>query len=533
MTKIFVATIFLFSQITLAAPKSNQERTKKFEIENQSFSGLLLTKDEIIHLSDEDKTKYLFSMIALAQIVEGSQRFHMGYDESVTEKTVSEKFEDSSSRLQFLFQFLIPEAQAFVFVLARGALLLAEPVLSRAAAWVATRAVPIAAGRAGAVVAVSEPVMVKGGIDTGTKVLMSRAAAVQVVDKEALEIAKKSAIENAKKLKDLEVGLQASAKNKTGFMEAGKKYETAKDQVFNVDKEKFLAAGGNAKDFEKLVTESGIKKVFMWPFRNKTSLVTGGLAAYGADTIALEKTGMSLTDMLGQTAMSAYHLIVPGTDLSIPAPKKLVTATSDTMAAAATAAASKTVEIGSKKEKEKTCLFGGVPSHWKEFEAGEIKCTRPTAGSSETCKAEDGKFKCQDYGIKLTEGSIEPNLCIPTYSLNNLTVRCSAALISILQTKKSTVDPATLADYVQKNFGEVIKSIEAGDHMKDLDGKAKSIKSYCDSKSTEQSKECDAIREVLAVLKDTKAPSIIAARPIVAASAPSETPSTWGGEAHH
>ncbi len=531
MKNILVAVVFLFSQMGYSAQKRNPAESKKTDLENRTFSELILTKDEIIHLNEEDQTKYLFSMIALAQIVEGSQRFHMDYEDKFPRKDSSEVGSPSDSKYSNLLKLTIPQAQAFIQMLAVRALVVMEPLMANAARWVSTRVATAMAGRAGAVVAVSEPQIAMDTIQAGARVLVTK--------KGAIEAATKTALENAQKLKEAEKAIEVAAKNKAGFAEAGKNYERAKDTVFRADKERFLEAGGNEKQFEKIVNDSGIKKVFMWTNKNKVNLVTSGFAGYGADVLAKDKLGMSLTEMLENSAVSAYHMIVPGTGLSLPAgknPKVLATAAvaSAVAISGTTTPSTKETEIAdSKKEKDKTCLFGGVASFWKEFDGGVIKCTRPTLGSNETCKGEDGFFKCPDYGIKLTVGSLDSNICIPTYSLNDLTVRCSKSLMTVLKTKKASVDPTTMADYIQKNFGEVIKQIESGDHMKDLDGKTKSIIAYCSAKSLEQKDECAAIREVLAVLKDTNAPSLIAARAASEGTAPANIPDSWGAEGRH
>lgn len=497
MKNIFVAAIFLFSQLGFTAEKVKQTKPQKFQIENLTFSKLLLTKEEIIHLSEDDKKAYLISMIALGQILEGSQRFHMGYEDTVitTENKMNPKI--ISDKYAVIFSVLFPQAYAFWgLVLSRAA-----PLLARAGAWVATRAAPTVA--------------------SGTQLAFEFGPS-----KKAMAEMLKLATENAKKLKDAQEALVKAMKNNLGSKVPLKEEDAVVKarEALRAQAEAFKAAGGDMKQFDKATSESGLKKIFMGVYRNKTNLVGGGLAAYGADNLLIENTGTSfeklIEEVYDKSSTTVEHWL-SGTDMSgpgIPTPEQM-----------------KALKAGdSSKAAGKTCLFGGVPSVWKDFADKGIKCTRPSESSNENCKREDGKFQCSNYGIKLASGAIDKDLCIETGKLDNLTVRCASTLKTVLETKSTMVDSVEVAAAVQQNFAQVIASLEARDRMKNEKGETKSIFEYCAADSVEQKDECGAIREVLGFLKSTDVVKIYESRVALAKATPAAptagTPEAGQGE---
>ncbi len=495
MKNIILTVIFLFSQIGHTSQKLNTISSKTYHLENETFSSLILTKEELIHLSVDDKTKYLFSMIALAQILEGSQRYQMSYEgEDAADQSSIKK--SSQHQIFKWFNILNPEAKAFIFpILARLGL---GTMLTKAGTYVVEKGAAALAAREAAkkaVIAVSEPRLAMDSIKEGSRLL--------VTQKGAMEAAKKVVIENAQKLKKAEEVLVKATNEKKGVDVAWKDYEKIKKTVHTTDQERFLAVGGSKKEFAGLLEESKIKSIFMWPFRNKTNLVVGGLATYGADNILLEKTGSSAADLL-QNAKVSVSQFISGTDASGPGQQRPEpVSASDT-----------------KKEKDKSCLFGGTPSVWKDFGDGDLKCTRPKISDNSNCKKEDGQFQCPNYGVTLASGSIDKELCLPTFKLDDLTVRCSKALQNVIETKKASIEEKDL-DQFGRSLKEAITSLEANDRMKDEAGQTKSISVYCQAKSNEQIKECEAIKEVIAVLKTTDIQKIYATRRIASAGSES------------
>jgi hypothetical protein len=174
----------------------------------------------------------------------------------------------------------------------------------------------------------------------------------------------------------------------------------------------------------------------------------------------------------------------------------------------------------SKKEKSKTCLFGGIPSYWKDFGEAGIKCTRPDESSNENCKKEDGNFQCPSHSIELSKGSIDKELCIKTISYDDITIRCTKTLLQTLGSKKASIK-AEEEEAFLKGLKEVYDSLLANDRMKDESGEhPKSIFAYCAADSVAQVKECSAIQEVLTLLKTAGIESIYQARAVAAANKP-------------
>ena len=114
---------------------------------------------------------------------------------------------------------------------------------------------------------------------------------------------------------------------------------------------------------------------------------------------------------------------------------------------------------------------------------------------------------------------------------------CSQNLLAVIEKKKASVSDDKLAEH-QKQLKEVIMRLESNDEMKsetETKKETKSIYAYCAADSIVQKDECKAINEVLAVLKQTKVPSILAARNVSSSKAPAETatPDSWGAEGRH
>lgn len=504
MKNIFVAAIFLFSQLGMTAEKakpaaatqakkiatkdkkSKNAKTKKFTMEDLTFSGLLLTKQEFIHLSENDKKAYILSMIALGQVIEGSQRFHMGYDYKMPKTSQRDEAVDStSSKYASLFYLVVPQAEAWGPLIS-GAI----RMLGVAGSWVMTK-VPAFAAKKGAP-------------------LTEQMSLALAPTKEALKTMTKAVSEKAKAVvaaKDQY--MKALKKNSDPTKELKEKADLEKAQAaLMAEKDEFIKGGGTLEQFTKASNESGLKKVLMWPFRNKASLVTGGLAAYGADTLLLEKTGLSVEKLFDKVGLAVENW-VSGTDLSGPGAMTL-----------------EQLKAGdSAKDKGKNCLFGGIPSLWTEFATGEIKCTRPAESMSESCRQEDGKFLCSNHGIKLAEGSTDKSLCLDLIAVDNLTVRCTKALTAILEVQVRFADSDVAAESIQKNLGEVLASLEARDRMKNAEGKTKSIYEYCMADSVTQTEECGAIKEIIAYLKTTDVMKLYETRVVLGQITPAtETP---------
>lgn len=471
MKNILVAAVFLFSQLGFTAEKANQVKTtkaktaqtqakKKFQIEDLTFSGLLLTKDEFMHLSDKDKTIYIFSMIAMSQILEGSQQMQMGYQDKVV--TAENNTIKSFEKYTALIDILMPHANAWGPLIQLGARLL--PMLGRAAGWVATAAET-------------------GGAKAAAKL----ASKTGTLSKEALQKMSGTAKSAAEKLSKAEADLLKASKKSPGSSRAAKlEYDKAHSALAK-EKQAFLAAGGTEAEFMTAVKGSGLKRFIAGTARATPMLAGGYLAYIGLDTKTLEKFGFSIGKMIDDNLMAPIENWLFGTDLSGPA-----VLTEDQI---------KALKAGdSSKAADKACLFGGIPSKWT-VQGEEILCTRPAEASNENCKKEDGKFQCPNYGFKLASGTIDASLCIDTVKTANLTVRCAGTLKAVIEAKAATLDSEDALTDLRKGFGAMIAGLEANDRMKNDDGKTKSIFEYCMADNVAQKEECGAIQEVIGFLK--------------------------------
>ena len=138
--------------------------------------------------------------------------------------------------------------------------------------------------------------------------------------------------------------------------------------------------------------------------------------------------------------------------------------------------------------------------------------------------------------FSLENAKDDSNFCIEKKSLDDLTIRCSQNLLTVIEKKKASVSDDKLAEH-QKQLKEVIMRLESNDEMKsetETKKETKSIYAYCAADSIVQKEECKAINEVLAVLKQTNVPSILAARSVSSGKPPeTTTPESWGGEGRH
>lgn len=490
MKNIFVAAVFLFSQLGLTAEKMDQINAKGYHLENEKFSSLILTKEELSHLSNKDKAEYLFSIIALTHILEIAQSEKMGYEEEGIQK----KTTVNDSKILQLLEVSVPKSNAFwlaaggIILEGIGGLVVWEAVkgtfkyvTSKAAARVAAGMVEKKAGTELALVGATS------GAAKGSK------AAIQ----EGEEFLKRF----AKKATSADTALKANTDPKKKMILLKEAMEAEK--ALNFAKDSFVKDfGGDPKKVSKLVDGSLFSRYVT--IENTAKIALAGLAITGAATLAKTAVGGDPTD--------------------------IAIGSSDT--AARTVAAD--LKAGdSKQEKGKSCIFGGHPSRWKEFPEVGIKCTRPDSSRSESCKG-DNQFLCADYGITLAEGSIQAELCIDKAPLDNLTVRCTEKLHAVLEKKKALLNPDKLVAH-QKEIKEIIAKIEDSPSMKDEEGKTKSIFQYCDAKPDAQKTECAAIQGVLAALKQTGVPNVIAARattPVTAPPAATLDPATAAGTTH-
>jgi len=479
MKNILVAAIFLFSQLGMTAEKANQ--VKKFEIENLTFSQLLLTKEEIIHLNQKDQATYVFGMIALAQIIEGSQRYHMGYEDTVVTAQQENLKEAISAKYANLFAVLFPQANAFVIPLIVGALEVTAGALARSAAWVAARAA-IPAAREG----------LKKGAQMAFEFVPSKATLASMTSKVA---------ESSQKFKAAQEAMFKALKKSPGKTDLKEVAAfTEAKTALEAEKAAFTTGGGTTAQLEKAIAGSGLKRIFS--LGNLKDMAVSSLAFYGADTMLKDATGFSPMDSITKLAISGFTSVkdwITGTDISGPGmvtPEQI-----------------KALKAGdSSRAIGKTCIFGAIPSMWIDKGGAGPVCTRPAEASNENCKKEDGKFQCPNHGFKLVSGTIDASLCIDTVKTDNLTVRCSNTLRAILEAKAATLDSTEAATGLQKNFGEVLKGLEARDRMKNDKGETKSIFEYCMADNVEQKEECGAIKEVLGLLKTTDVKKIYETR---------------------
>ncbi len=482
MKNIFVAVIFLMGQFGYSAEKINQINAGGFHLENQKLSSLILTKEELNHLNDKDKAEYLFSLIALAQIIEGVQGDVMGYEDIKIQKSAS-----SRSKSLNLFFGTISQANAIAFlaplvgpvgsfILEAAASLAVWEGLRMAGSFVLKKV----ASRAAA--SVAEKAAFKEGV---TKV--AAAGILKKGSKEAIQAGENLVKAAATKMSKAEAALSANKNPKNKIPLLKDAMEAQRD--LDIAKNAFVKGyGGDPKKLDKMINGSFIQRYITKA--NIAKLAAAGLIFHGADTLMKETVGSSLTDLAGAYA----------SETTPPIDKKT---------------------IESKKEKGKSCIFGGHPSVWKDFGEAGVKCTRPSISKSDSCKGEN-QFLCASYGITLAEGSVDSELCIEKLPLDDLTIRCSSKFKETVTKKKATVNADKLDEY-QGQLKEVIARLESEDEMRDEQGKTKSIAVYCKDGSVDQENECKAIMDVLAVLKQTGHPTIVAVRPSDAANAPAAT----------
>lgn len=496
MKNIFVAAIFLFSQLGFTAEKANlvkankaktaqAETKKKFQIEDLTFSELLLTKEEMVHLSDQDKVVYIYSMMALTQILEGSQQMQMDYkDEVVTAQSEKLNQNFAPGKYSNVFQILIANAQANPIVMGIAAIgARALPYLARVAGWVST------AAEVG-----------------GTKAAAKVASKVGTMSKDVLKKMSGSAKDAAEKLSKAEANLIKTAKSNPGNSRVAKLEYDKAHSVLAKERQAFLAAGGTEAEFTTAIKGSSLKRFIAGTARATPMLAGGYLASIGLDTMTQEKYGFSIGKFIDEKLMAPIENWLTGTDLSGPA--------------VLTEEQIKALKAGdSSKAVDKACLFGGIQSKWVN-QGDAIRCTRPPEASNENCKKEDGKFQCPNYGFNLKSGAINASLCIDTVKTENLTVRCSEILRATIEAKAATLDSDDALNDIRKNFGTMIAGLEANDRMKDDNGKTKSIFQYCMADNVAQEKECGAIREVLAFLKSSDIKPILETRVQLAANKP-------------
>lgn len=472
MKNIFVAVIFLFSQIGMTAQKAKLINSSGFHIENGTFSSLVLSSEEISHLSDKDKTEYLFSMIALAQILESAQSDKMGYDES----GISKKTTFNDSKIIQLLEASISKSQALLFLGPMASFAL-EAVGSMAA-WEALKAgfKFVAKKAAARALAAGE----KKAAESAGKVAASNI--LTKGSKEALQAGETLVKNAASRMKAADAAVKGNKDPKKKAVLLKEAMEAEHD--LGLAKNAFVNGyGGDPKKLGKLINGSLFERYIT--NANIAKLTVAGLAFEGALGIYKGAEGGDPSDIAEGSA-----------------------------AAALTAAELKAGD--SKQEKGKSCLFGGHPSKWKDFGPVEkIKCTRPPESRAAGCDGAN-EFQCPDYGVTLVEGSIQSALCMKEIgSLNDLTVRCSKMLLDIVSKKKAVVEKEKNEKYF-KEFAEVAKRIEVTPTMTNEDGKPKSIFQYCAADSSVQKAECGAITEVLAALKQTGVPKVLAARPAAA-----------------
>ena len=273
MKNIFVAAVFLFSQLGLTAEKATTINSNGYHIENEKLSGLILTKEELSNLNDNDKTTYLFSMIALAQIVEAAQGDTMGYDNSLKNTKTSGL---NLNRLNFIAS-LLPQAQAWGF-LVNGAIWLASTeVIGLAGSYVMKRI----SGRAIAAL----------GEKTAEAVASTAAAkAMQLGSKEAIAAGKEAVLLNLKNFKTAQEALAAGVKSKASPAQIQKLAAQAKEAELNAKKANYVfrTQGGTEKELIAMTKES---KVWNYIKNNISTFVGGALITHGLDTYMKESTG--------------------------------------------------------------------------------------------------------------------------------------------------------------------------------------------------------------------------------------------------
>ncbi len=496
MKNIFIAAIFLFSQIGMTAEKSNQnsktktkfsqaETKKKFQIEDLTFSGLLLTKDEFVHLSEQDKVIYIYSMMAMTQLLESAQQMQMGYQDKIL-TTQSENLK--SEKYSKLFELIIPSAQA-------------NPLIGIVLR-VGAAALPALRSVAMRFAAVAE----SGGAKAAQK-LAERSGTISKEALQKLSGEAKVAAENVAKAKNAlaKVGKRGSA-NVTAETEALLKASAELESK----RLAFATAGATPKQFAVAIEGSGLKRMIVGTVKAAPALGAGYLAWTGADTLLVEKYGLSMNKFIDENISVPFSNWLAGTDLSGPA--------------VLTEEKIKSMKAGdSSKAPEKECLFGGIQSKWVDFGDKGILCTRPAAASNENCKQEDGKFQCPNYGFNLASGSINGSLCIDTVKSENLTIRCVSTLKAVIEAKAATLDAEDAITDLRKNYGAVIAGLEGNIRMKKQDGETKSILEYCMADNVDQKNECGAIQEILAFLKTSDIKPIFETR-VQLAAAKSETP---------
>jgi hypothetical protein len=481
MKNILVAAIFLFSQLGMSTEKINKTdviNAKGYHLENETLSSLFLTKEELVHLSDKDKTVYFISMIALSQILEGAQADVMGYSDTIVEPINGKK--TSSIYL---------EKMNSLFATIKNAEAIAPLVIALDIAATAAIEGLIFAGRY--VMKKLGGNAVKGALKTVSetlgKSLEEGAAKTNLVrsfvqgSKEAIKASKEAVTLN---LKNYKAAMEAvkSAKNPA---EAEQLAAVAREAELNW-KRANAAFMKNAPDPKK--AEAELKKMAqdskVWAFvKDHWVSVLGGTLAYkGAEAYFKEDTGLSITPSGILAAQEAEaKLDSAGNPAAVMAEKK-------------------------------GCLFGGHPSVWVDFkDGGPVKCTRPAASKSDACPGENG-FLCNSYGITLPGVGTALNVCQKLEPRENLTVRCSQDLINTIKSQKAALKDETLLAFT-KHLQEQAKQIEAQDGMKDDDGKTtKSIAAYCHNNDA-QKDVCEAVNAVLAALKGTEVPKLLAARP--------------------
>jgi hypothetical protein len=470
MKNLMMAVVFLFSQVGYSFEKPNLINSKGYHLENEKLSSLILSKEEFSHLTDKEKSTYMFSLIALDQFVEAAQMGVAGYaDSNQVIKSSSHGYE----KIELFFSSL-NQAHALAPLAVGAGWFLLETAAGLA----------IVAGAKAIVKKMTVKALEKtpslGKVAAGSIARKLEAEGIKKGSKEAVQIGE-DVVKAAVKRRQLTDQLFKANRDP-------KKRDALLKEAVDAEKDFKNASwlftgtyGGSAKALAQLTKEGGLTSYLTK--KNLAILTAAGFTTYGVNTAMVEALGLSPTGLASGLFESASDADKAG---------------------------------DSSKSAGKSCVFGGHPSVWKNFD-GQVACTRPEASKSSQCNG-DNQFLCQSYGITLAEGSLDSELCIQKMKLDDLTVRCSQKLLSVLDEKKikAKVNEDKFHEF-EKQLKEVLVRLEKTPSMTDEEGHTKTIMSYCAAENVAQVDECSAIKHILSFLKDTHYPTVLAARPTAVA----------------